>query len=426
MLELQDISKSYDQKNVIHHVSLCFRENEFVSIVGANGSGKTTLLNIIAGLSDYDDGDVLFNGQSLHHFDDDWATYRSRHIGFIFQDNHLIPYLSVLENIELYADFQDNSQDNRNHKIVKALKKVGLIDDINKPVFQLSCSQQQKVAIACGIVNDPQIILADEPLSYLDQEECIQIMKLFCELADDKLVIMTTHNTSLAQKYTDRVLHLHEGQIITDSHHLKSSYMTHQHIDSSQSNINLKTKFHISWNHIKQQKIRFLLSSLILSIGMTGLIFLSHLSHLPTLFYQTFQIAQFENHLDPPYPLYILTLLTFIVILFISESLIYLSLNAKTREIELLKSLGARKKDIFQILNHEIWIVGISAGLISIFSSQLLIFLLNHVLYPLTRYTPIISFHIHYALLIIFIELICISIFSFPLIQKQLKTRYGG
>lgn len=222
MLRLTDIKKDYPvadgHVNALKGVSISFRKNEFVSILGASGCGKTTLLNIIGGLDKYTSGDLIINGVSTKEFGDkDWDTYRNHSIGFIFQSYHLIPHQSVLQNVELALTISGISKEERRKRAIDALDKVGLKDRIHQKPNQLSGGQAQRVAIARALINDPEIVLADEPTGALDSVTSVQIMELLKEISKDRLVIMVTHNPELAEQYSTRIIRLKDGEVIDDS-----------------------------------------------------------------------------------------------------------------------------------------------------------------------------------------------------------------
>ena len=226
MLELKNISKIYKtgdfEQIALDDVSIAFRENEFVSILGQSGGGKTTLLNIIGGLDHYTSGDLLIDGKSTKDFtDNDWDYYRNVSIGFVFQSYNLISHQSILSNVELALTLSGVSKDDRRKRAIDALEKVGLKDHIKKKPAELSGGQMQRVAIARALVNNPEIVLADEPTGALDSETSKQIMDLLKEIAKDRLVIMVTHNPDLAKSYSNRIINIKDGQIIGDSNPYK-------------------------------------------------------------------------------------------------------------------------------------------------------------------------------------------------------------
>lgn len=222
MLQITDISKQYKTgsfvQKALDHLSLTLRENEFVAILGPSGSGKTTLLNIVGGLDHYDSGDLVIDGVSTKHYSEkDWNSYRNHSVGFIFQSYNLIPHQSVLSNVELALTISGVSPKERERRAKEALLRVGLGDQLHKKPNQLSGGQMQRVAIARALVNEPKILLADEPTGALDSETSVQVMELLKEVAKDRLVVMVTHNPELAKKYATRIVELRDGKIIKDS-----------------------------------------------------------------------------------------------------------------------------------------------------------------------------------------------------------------
>lgn len=222
MLKLIDITKEYivDKESTLalKGVSIEFRQNEFVSILGPSGCGKTTLLNIIGGLDRYTSGDIQIDGISTKEYDDvDWDTYRNRRIGFVFQSYNLIPHMNILKNVAMSLTIAGVDREERKSRALEALKKVGLADQARKKPNQLSGGQMQRVAIARALVNNPDIILADEPTGALDSESGIQVMDLLKEVAEDRLVIMVTHNPMLAEEYSTRIVYLKDGEVEGDT-----------------------------------------------------------------------------------------------------------------------------------------------------------------------------------------------------------------
>ncbi len=222
MIKITDIVKDYTAGTGVVHalkgINLTFRENEFVSILGPSGCGKTTLLNVLGGLDRYTSGDIEINGKSTKLFrDKDWDAYRNHYIGFVFQSYNLIPHLSVLENVELALTIAGLDKKTKREKATNALIRVGLEEQLHKKPNQLSGGQMQRVAIARAIVNNPKIILADEPTGALDSKTSKQIMELLKEIAGDHLIIMVTHNAELAKKYSSRIIKLLDGEVKSDS-----------------------------------------------------------------------------------------------------------------------------------------------------------------------------------------------------------------
>lgn len=222
MLKLKHITKDYVTKqNTVHvlkGITLNFRECEFVTILGQSGCGKTTLLNIIGGLDRYTDGDIIINGKSTKDFDDrDWDRYRNKQIGFVFQSYNLIPHLNVLSNVELALTLAGRKKEECEAIALEALRKVGLEDQAYKKPNQLSGGQMQRVAIARALVNNPAIILADEPTGALDTESGKMVMNLLKEVAKDRLVIMVSHNADLAAEYSTRTVRIVDGKVVDDT-----------------------------------------------------------------------------------------------------------------------------------------------------------------------------------------------------------------
>lgn len=222
MLELREISKSYVTSALtqvaLDDVSVTFRDNEFVAILGASGSGKTTMLNVIGGLDHFDSGDLVIDGVSTAHYKDrDWDAYRNARVGFVFQSYNLIPHQSVAANVELALTLSGVSRGQRRRRALAALETVGLAEHSHKRPSQLSGGQMQRVAIARALINDPEIVLADEPTGALDSTTSVQVMDLLQEVARQRLVIMVTHNPELAHQYATRIVELADGRIISDS-----------------------------------------------------------------------------------------------------------------------------------------------------------------------------------------------------------------
>lgn len=276
MLELKKINKSYKTGNFIQHalkeVSINFRKNEFVAILGASGSGKTTLLNIIGGLDRYDSGDLIINNKSTKKFKSlDWDRYRNNCIGFIFQSYNLIPHISILDNVEMGMTLSGVNSKTRRRKAKEALKKVGLLEHIHKKPNQLSGGQMQRVAIARALVNDPDIILADEPTGALDTKTSIQIMELIKEIAKNKLVIMVTHNPDLAKEYATRIIEFQDGVKLSDSNPIKDTEKDNKTLKIRKTAMSFLTALKLSFNNIKTKKGRTLITAFASSIGIIGI-----------------------------------------------------------------------------------------------------------------------------------------------------------
>ena len=285
MLKLDNIVKVYEtggeDVTALRGVSLSFRENEFVAILGHSGCGKTTLLNIVGGLDQYTSGDLIINGRSTREFrDGDWDAYRNHSIGFVFQSYNLIPHQSVLANVELALTLSGVGKGERRRRAEEALKKVGLGDQIKKRPNQLSGGQMQRVAIARALVNDPDILLADEPTGALDSETSVQVMDLLAEIAREKLVIMVTHNPELAEKYANRTIRLLDGRVVDDSAPYGGVQEKPQQAEKRQKkpSMSFPTAFSLSLNNLMTKKGRTLLTSFAGSIGIIGIALILSLS----------------------------------------------------------------------------------------------------------------------------------------------------
>ena len=284
MLKLTNITKEYvvgeNRLKALNEVSVSFRENEFVSILGQSGSGKTTMLNIIGGLDQYTSGDLIINGISTKKYkDSDWDYYRNNSIGFVFQSYNLIPHQSVLANVELALTLAGVSKKERQKRAIEALEKVGLKDHIYKKPNQMSGGQMQRVAIARALINNPDILLADEPTGALDSETSVQIMGLLKEIAKDKLVIMVTHNPELADEYSTRIIRLKDGKIIGDSDPVPDEE-TNAVVEKKKHKISMsfKTALSLSFNNLRTKLGRTILTSFAGSIGIIGISLILSLS----------------------------------------------------------------------------------------------------------------------------------------------------
>lgn len=283
MLQLQNIVKTYVigdlKQDALKGVSITFRENEFVSILGQSGSGKTTMLNIIGGLDRYNSGDLIINGVSTKEYKNaDWDYYRNNSIGFVFQSYNLIPHQSVLANVEMALTLAGVSKKERKQRAIDVLKKVGLGDHIHKKPNQMSGGQMQRVAIARALINNPDILLADEPTGALDSETSLQIMELLKEIAKDKLVIMVTHNPELAEQYSTRIVKLLDGQIVSDSNPYSEKEVQTKPAKRKKISMSLLTALSLSFNNLSTKKGRTLLTSFAGSIGIIGIALILALS----------------------------------------------------------------------------------------------------------------------------------------------------
>ena len=291
MLALNNIVKNYYVGNetvqALKGVSMYFRENEFVSILGQSGCGKTTLLNIVGGLDRYTTGDLVINGKSTKEFSDgDWDTYRNHSIGFVFQSYNLIPHQTVLANVELALTLSGVSKKERRKRAKEALERVGLGDQIKKRPNQMSGGQMQRVAIARALVNDPDILLADEPTGALDSATSVQIMDILKEISKDKLIIMVTHNAELAEEYSSRIIRLKDGIVVDDTNPFteeeikKVEEEKENHVEATEQKTSMSflTALSLSFNNLMTKKGRTILTSFAGSIGIIGIALILALS----------------------------------------------------------------------------------------------------------------------------------------------------
>jgi len=285
MLQIKNISKTYKTgvliQKALNGVSLNLRDNEFVAILGPSGSGKTTLLNIIGGLDKYDSGDLIINHISTKDYKDkDWDAYRNHTIGFVFQSYNLIPHQSVLRNVELALTIAGISKKERKARALKALEDVGLIEHAHKKPNQLSGGQMQRVAIARALVNNPSILLADEPTGALDSNTSIQVMELLKQVAKDRLVVMVTHNPDLANEYANRIVRLKDGLITADSNPLIIDEIIEKPKKKrmGKAHMSIFTALSLSFNNLLTKKGRTILTAFAGSVGIIGIALILALS----------------------------------------------------------------------------------------------------------------------------------------------------
>lgn len=323
MLHVENISKHYTTgemtQTALDGVTLSFRKSEFAAILGPSGSGKTTFLNIIGGLDRYDKGDLLINGNSTKKFGDrDWDAYRNNSVGFVFQNYNLINHLSITDNVMLGLALSGESADKRRKKAIEVLTQVGLRDHIHKKPNQLSGGQMQRVAIARALANNPDIILADEPTGALDTNTSVQILDLIRDIAKDKLVIMVTHNSSLARSYADRIIEFQDGKVVADSNPYQ---FTKEQADYEMKKTSMRfgTALNLSAKNIRTKLFRTLLTSFASSIGIIGIALILALSNGFDM-----QIAAFESDTLSGFPIMI---------------------TQKTEEVDMDSIMGIEKED---------------------------------------------------------------------------------
>ena len=304
MLELRDIHKTYPAGNetveALKGVSLQFRHQEFVAVLGPSGCGKTTMLNIIGGLDQYTSGDLIINGKSTKDFKDrDWDTYRNHSIGFVFQSYNLIPHQTVLQNVELALTLSGVSKAERRRRAREALERVGLGNQLRKKPGQMSGGQMQRVAIARAIVNNPDIVLADEPTGALDTETSLQVMEILKEISQDRLVIMVTHNPDLAERYATRIIRTLDGRVLDDSSPLTGEEArlereaekekAEEARAKKRSSMSFSTSFGLSLKNLFTKKGRTALTSFAGSIGIIGISLIYAVSQGTTSYIDTLQ-----------------------------------------------------------------------------------------------------------------------------------------
>ena len=306
MLQIKNIIKEYHTGDLVQRalndVSLNLRENEFISVLGPSGSGKTTLLNIIGGLDHYDSGDMIIDKISTKKYKDrDWDSYRNHTIGFVFQSYNLIPHQTVLANVELALTISGVKSKERRQRAEKALKEVGLEEHMHKRPNQLSGGQMQRVAIARALVNDPKILLADEPTGALDTETGIQVMEILKSVAEKRLVVMVTHNPELAEQYSTRIVKLRDGKIVDDS----NPFIVEENTEEAASNkvvtfgkskMSFLTSLGLSFNNLRTKKTRTIITSIAGSIGIIGIALILALSSGANEYIAKIQRETMENY----------------------------------------------------------------------------------------------------------------------------------
>ena len=297
MLQLRNIAKNYITGNfkqvALDNVSISFRDTEFVSILGPSGSGKTTLLNIIGGLDKYDDGDLIIDNISTKEYKDrDWDAYRNHSIGFVFQSYNLIGHQSILSNVEIALTLSGIQKSERKKLAIEALKKVGLGEHIHKKPNQLSGGQMQRVAIARALVNNPKIILADEPTGALDSNTSVQVMDLLKEVARDRLVVMVTHNPELAKEYSTRIIELKDGVLRSDSNPYEVENDTKDLSESKKFKrvgMSLFTSMRLSLSNLLSKIKRTSLVAVAGSIGIIGIALIMSISNGANAYIQSME-----------------------------------------------------------------------------------------------------------------------------------------
>lgn len=309
MLKLVNISKDYRVGELVTHalvdINLEFRTNEFVSILGPSGCGKTTMLNVIGGLDKYQKGDLLLDDKSTKDFrDSEWDSYRNATIGFVFQNYNLITHLSVLDNVEIALTLSGVSAGERRRRAKEALISVGLEDQIGKKPNQLSGGQMQRVAIARALVNEPKILLADEPTGAIDSHTSVTILNLLKKISKDRLVIMVTHNTELAYEYSDRIVKLLDGRVVEDSNIFKKTdeVVFLEKLKNKKVSMSFATALKSSFKNLVSKKARTIITAVAGSIGIIGIALVLAISNGMTLYVNSMQsdtLAGFPLTINP-------------------------------------------------------------------------------------------------------------------------------
>lgn len=287
LLELKAIDKYYklDNKEIFHalkNINVSFNAGELVSIIGESGSGKSTMMNLIGGLDSGFSGEILLQGKNIGDFSEKQLDeYRKNKVGFVFQSCNLIPHLSILDNVSIALTLSNVNKEIRIEKATKALKEVGLEDQLNKKPNQLSGGQRQRVAIARALVNDPEIILADEPTGALDSETTEQVLGIIKEIArKGKLVIMVTHSEKVAAN-SSRVIKIFDGNIIEDrkGKKLESIKFEKNTSEKSKKNLSFFSSIKLAATNMRQKLKRNILVALGVSIGITSIVLMLSLGN---------------------------------------------------------------------------------------------------------------------------------------------------
>lgn len=300
MIQVKGLTKTYTTgdfvQKALDNVSLNFRNNEFVAILGPSGSGKTTFLNVVGGLDRYDSGDIIINGTSTKEFNDrQWDAYRNKSVGFVFQSYNLIGHLSILDNVELSMTLAKVNSNERKQKALDGLDRVGLKQHAHKKPNQLSGGQMQRVAIARALVNDPDIILMDEPTGALDTKTSIAVLDLIKDISKDKLVVMVTHNQELATDYASRIVEFRDGQIINDTNPVEFEESTGKY-QVIRTTMSFWTALRLSFKNILTKKWRTALTAFASSIGIIGVALILSLSNGFDKQIQEFETSALSNY----------------------------------------------------------------------------------------------------------------------------------
>ena len=271
MFELKKISKSFKdgvkKKNIFNDCSFKFPEKGMVFIIGKSGCGKSTLLNLLAGFDVPDDGNITFLGQDINELNGgESVAYYQHEIGFIFQDYNLIDSLSVYENISLAANVDKASV---KKTVFNSLKKVGMNGFENRKISQLSGGQKQRVAIARALCSNVKVLLCDEPTGALDKENSIQVFECMKTISKNSLVIVVTHDLLFAKKYSDIILTIKEGKLVTYEKNFQDEISYNIKFDTSNFKRNIKV-WKIGFSYVLCKKVRFLIAILLMTISLSA------------------------------------------------------------------------------------------------------------------------------------------------------------
>lgn len=283
ILRLVDVTRVYETKEgqkivALNKVTTSFKRGEFVAIVGKSGSGKSTLINILGGLDTPNSGDYFLEGNNIARINEGhWDAIRNEKIGFIFQEYHLIEYLSVYKNVEIALKYQHSTnRKTKDAKVKEVLTQVGIIDHMNKLPGQLSGGQRQRVAIARALVKDPAIILADEPTGALDHKTSENVIELIKGLSKERLVIVVTHDRGIANEHATRIIELTDGRFTSDLIR-EDIEQTYQNVyrKTKPTNLPLRDKLELTFRKIRSQLLRTIFTALSLALAFSFTILFS-------------------------------------------------------------------------------------------------------------------------------------------------------
>lgn len=278
MLKIENVSKYYEygknKKMILKDININFKDKGMVFILGMSGSGKSTLLNIIAGNLKSDEGRVLYEGKDIFQYNDSWLdSYRNQVVGYIYQDYNLIEYMNVYDNVRIGLSNNDKEY------VDTLLKQLGIYDKRNITVDKLSGGEKQRVAIARSLVNDPRILLCDEPTGALDEDNGIMVMDILKKISKNRLVIVVSHDKDLANRYSDRIINIHDGKI--DDKEGMDNDNSLEVIDKSKfikKKISTRIIRKLAFLHVRENKGRTIMTVLALSLGIISMLLVLSLS----------------------------------------------------------------------------------------------------------------------------------------------------